>query len=233
MSDSPVTLVTGGSAGIGAATARRLLELGHRVTVTGRDEQRLAQFTKEAGHPDTLLAVAGDAADHAAVQAAVDATVERFGRLDNAVANAGFATDGTVIEGDPAGCRDMVLTNVLGPALLVRVATEQLRATRGRIVLVGSVAGFIPTVGNLYAATKWAVTGLAESTRRAVTGDGIGVTLIAPGRVETPFWEGRSSVPEGPMLTAEQIAESIAWAVGQPEGVDVNTVVVRPVGQPN
>ncbi|MBO8191302.1 SDR family oxidoreductase [Streptomyces oryzae] len=232
MSDSPVTLITGGSAGIGAATARRLLKLGHRVAVTGRDEQRLARFAQEAGRPGTLLTLPGDAADHTAVQAAVDVTVERFGRLDNAVANAGFATHDTVTEGDPAGWREMVLTNVLGPALLIRAATEQLRATGGRIVLVGSVAGIVPTPGTLYGATKWAVTGLAESARRVVTEDGVGVTLIAPGRVETPFWDGRGGVPDSPLLTADQVAESLVWALGQPAGVDVNTVVVRPLGQP-
>ncbi|GAB2330484.1 hypothetical protein STREPTOSP366_56400 [Streptomyces variabilis] len=62
---------------------------------------------------------------------------------------------------------------------------------------------------------------------------GIGVTLIAPGRVETPFWDGRDVTSLGHMLTAEQIAGSVVWALGQPHGVDVNTVVVRPLGQPN
>jgi NADP-dependent 3-hydroxy acid dehydrogenase YdfG len=106
------------------------------------------------------------------------------------------------------------------------------RTPRGRIVLVGSVAGHIHTPGNIYGATKWAVTGLAENTRRQVTEFGVGVTLISPGRVETPFWDSYGSLPPGHLLTADQLAESIVWAIGQPEGVDVNTVVVRPLGQP-
>ncbi|WP_208801527.1 hypothetical protein [Microbispora triticiradicis] len=76
------------------------------------------------------------------------------------------------------------------------------------------------------------MTGLAENTRRMVTADGVGVTLIAPGRVETPFWDGLGALPEGNLLTADQIADAIVWAVAQPGGVDVNTVVVRPIGQP-
>ncbi|MFD9686061.1 SDR family oxidoreductase [Kitasatospora sp. NPDC059146] len=232
MTDSPVTLITGGSSGIGAATARRLLAEGHRVAVTGRDGSRLARFAEEAAaKPDTLLTVAADAADHEAVEAAVQATVRTFGRLDTVVANAGYATHDSLADGDPAGWRDMVLTNVLGPALLIRSSLAALKESKGRIVLIGSVAGLVHTPGNIYGATKWAVTGLAENTRRMVTADGIGVTLVAPGRVETNFWEGAGGAPQGLNLTADQIADSIVWAVRQPAGVDVNTVVIRPVGQ--
>jgi NADP-dependent 3-hydroxy acid dehydrogenase YdfG len=124
----------------------------------------------------------------------------------------------------------MVLTNVLGPALLIRASLERLRASRGRIVLIGSVAGFKHTPGNIYGVTKWAVTGMAENTRLMVTHDGVGVTLIAPGRVETPFWNGNP--PDGGLLTADQLGEAVVWALTQPAGVDVNTVVVRPIGQP-
>ncbi|WP_329500041.1 SDR family oxidoreductase [Kitasatospora herbaricolor] len=232
MTDSPVTLITGGGSGIGAATARQLLDLGHRVTVTGRDEGRLERFAAELGRPAELLTLAGDAADHTAVEAWVEATVAAFGRVDAVVANAGVATHDTLADGDPAGWREMVLTNVLGPALLIRAALSELRASRGRIVLVGSVAGFVHTPGNIYGATKWAVTGLAENTRRMVTADGVGVTLIAPGRVETPFWDGMGGLPDGLLLTADQIAGSIVWAIGQPPGVDVNNVIIRPIGQP-
>ncbi|MFD7453438.1 SDR family oxidoreductase [Kitasatospora sp. NPDC059827] len=232
MTDSPVTLITGGSSGIGAATARRLLAEGHRVAVTGRDGARLARFAEEAAaKPDTLLTIAADAADHEAVEAAVQATVRTFGRLDTVVANAGYATHDSLADGDPAGWRDMVLTNVLGPALLIRSSLAALKESKGRIVLIGSVAGLVHTPGNIYGATKWAVTGLAENTRRLVTADGIGVTLVAPGRVETNFWEGAGGAPQGLNLTADQIADSIVWAVRQPAGVDVNTVVIRPVGQ--
>ncbi|MEV6052947.1 SDR family oxidoreductase [Streptomyces sp. NPDC052107] len=233
MNDSPVALVTGGATGIGAAVARQLLDAGHRVTVTGRTEARLRDFADGLGNPDELLTVAGDASAFDDIQDAVDRTLKAYGRLDTVVANAGFATHDTVAEGDPAGWTEMVLTNVLGPALLIRASVEALKESRGRIVLVGSVAGFVNTPGNLYGATKWAVTGLAENTRRQVTEFGIGVTLVAPGRVETPFWDGLGSLPPGHLLTADQIADSVVWTIRQPAGVDVNTVVVRPLGQPN
>ncbi|WP_225095365.1 SDR family oxidoreductase [Streptomyces sp. CoH27] len=233
MNDSPVALITGGATGIGAAVARQLLAAGHRVTVTGRTEARLRDFADGLGRPEELLTVAGDASAFDDIQNAVDRTLKAYGRLDTVVANAGFATHDSVAEGDPAGWAEMILTNVLGPALLIRASVEALKESRGRIVLVGSVAGFVNTPGNLYGATKWAVTGLAENTRRQVTDFGIGVTLVAPGRVETPFWDGLGSLPPGHLLTADQIADSVLWAIRQPAGVDVNTVVVRPLGQPN
>ncbi|MER8018168.1 SDR family oxidoreductase [Streptomyces griseoluteus] len=233
MNDSPVALITGGGSGIGAAVARQLLEAGHRVTVTGRGEDRLRRFAESVGDPADLLTVPGSASSYDDVHDAVDRTLQRYGRLDTVIANAGVATHDSVAEGDPAGWSEMVLTNVLGPALLIRAAVDALKETRGRVVLIGSVAGFVNTPGNLYGATKWAVTGLAENTRRQVTEYGIGVTLVAPGRVETPFWDGYGSLPPGQLLTAGQIADSVVWAIRQPAGVDVNTVVVRPVGQPN
>jgi NADP-dependent 3-hydroxy acid dehydrogenase YdfG len=229
-----VILITGGASGIGAETARRLLADGHNVVATGRDESRLRAFARATG--GALLPVAGDAADYAAVRRAVDTALERFGRLDAVIANAGFATHDTLATGDPERWRAMVLTNVLGPALLVRAALDALKRSCGRIIFIGSVAGLKNTPGNLYSVTKWAVTGLAENTRLMVTGAGVGVTLIAPGRAETPFWDSRPEgagdrAPEGPRLSAAAIAAAIAWVLEQPAGVDVNTIVIRPTGQ--
>jgi NADP-dependent 3-hydroxy acid dehydrogenase YdfG len=233
VSDMPVTLITGGGSGIGAAATRRLLAAGGRVTITGRDPARLEKFAAEAPGHDRLLTVVADASEPEPVEAAVAATVERFGRLDHVVANAGLSTHDTIAEGDPARWREMVLTNVLGPALLVRAALPALTESRGRIVLMGSVAGIKHTPGNMYSVTKWAITGMAENVRLMVTGAGIGVTLIAPGPVDTPFWQEhpRHHPPSPVVLSADDIAATIAWALTQPAGVDVNTVVVRPVGQ--
>jgi NADP-dependent 3-hydroxy acid dehydrogenase YdfG len=95
------------------------------------------------------------------------------------------------------------------------------------------VAGLRNSPGNLYSVTKWAVTALAENTRLLVTGAGVGVTLVAPGRVDTPFWDGRAGgrPTDTPALPPQDIARAVAWALAQPAGVDVNTLVVRPVGQ--
>jgi len=228
----PVTVITGGSSGIGAATARALLKQGHRVAVTGRDAARLAAFAASAGAGEQLLTVPGDAADENDVAETVRQVVDRWGRLDTVIANAGFSLPGTLEDHEPQAMRSMVLTNVLGPALLVRETLPHLRESRGRIVVVGSVAGLRNTPGNLYSVTKWAAHALVENVRLLVAKDRVGVTLVAPGVVDTPFWDDRGGSPESaPVLTAEQIATAILFAVNQPEGVDVSQLVVRPTGQ--
>jgi NADP-dependent 3-hydroxy acid dehydrogenase YdfG len=228
----PVTLITGGSSGIGAATARALLKQGHHVAITGRDGGRLAAFSASTDAGERLLTIPGDASDAADVASAVAQVVERWGRLDTVIANAGFSLPGTLEDHDPDAMRSMILTNVLGPTLLVRETLPHLRESKGRIVVVGSVAGIRNTPGNLYSVTKWAVHALVENVRLLVAKDRIGVTLVAPGVVDTPFWDERGGSPQAaPTLTAEHIATAILFAVNQPEGVDVNQLVVRPTGQ--
>jgi NADP-dependent 3-hydroxy acid dehydrogenase YdfG len=233
---SKTVLITGATSGIGAHTARLLLDRGHRVAVTGRDETNLKAFLDEAGHPDRLLGVIADAADWEATRSAVTRTVEHFGALHAAVANAGFASGdhhtagATLADGDPTLWPPMVLTNVLGPALLARAALPHLEATGGRLVLIGSVAGLKNAPANLYSATKWAVTGLAENLRMHATTRGIGVTLVNPGMIDTPFWQAGSTPSFA--IPPVHVAESICFALDQPAGVDVNTLTIRPIGQP-
>lgn len=227
-------LITGSTSGIGATTARALLARGHQVAVTGRDKHKLDDFVTEVGAPDTLLGITADASDWRATSEAVEQTVDRFGGLDGAIANAGHSTPdnmtpGAIAEGDPALWPTMVLTNVLGPALLARAALPHLEASGGRLVFIGSVAGLKNAQGSLYSATKWAVTGLAENVRMHATTRGVGVTLVNPGMVDTPFWHGNSPAVA---MSAEPIAEAICFALDQPAGVDLNTLAIRPVGQP-
>ncbi|MCQ9131185.1 SDR family oxidoreductase [Streptomyces hilarionis] len=228
----PVTLITGGSTGIGAATARALLEQGHRVAVTGRDAGKLAAFATTAGAGERLLTITGDAGEADDVADAVHQVLDTWGRLDNVIANAGFSLPGNLETHAPEDMRAMILTNVLGPVLLIKETLPHLRASTGRIVIIGSVAGVRHTPGNLYSVTKWAAHALAENTRLLVGQDGVGVTVVAPGVVDTPFWHARGGTPEAATtMTAEQIADTIVFALNQPAGVDINHITVRPTGQ--
>ena len=227
-----VTLITGGSTGIGAATARALLKQGHRVAVTGRDVGKLAAFATTAGAGERLLTITGDAGEADDVAAAVRHVLDTWGHLDNVIANAGFSLPGNLETHAPEDMRAMILTNVLGPALLIQETVPHLRTSKGRIVIIGSVAGVRHTPGNLYSVTKWAAHALAENTRLLVGQDGVGVTVVAPGIVDTPFWHGRGGTPEAAAtMTAEQIADTIVFAINQPAGVDINHITVRPTGQ--
>ena len=229
-------LITGATSGIGALTARRLLADGHQVAVTGRSEERLRAFVDGAPDRDRVLGIVADAADWEATRSAVARTVDHFGRLDAAIANAGFSsadhfTGRPVIGdgGDPELWGPMVLTNVLGPALLAQAALPHLERTGGRLVLLGSVAGVKNVPGSLYSATKCAVIGLAENIRLHATTLGVGVTVVNPGMIDTPFWaNGAPPLAIGP----EAVAEAIRFALDQPAGVDLNTITLRPIGQP-
>ncbi|MFG1947274.1 SDR family oxidoreductase [Nonomuraea sp. NPDC048826] len=121
---------------------------------------------------DGPLGQGQDAADWPATESVVARTLERFGALDAAVANAGFMSGDSIVAGDPASWALMVLTNVLGPALLAHAALPHLEATGGRLVLISSVAGLKNSPANLYSATKWATT---------VTRPGCDVDRSSPG----------------------------------------------------
>jgi NADP-dependent 3-hydroxy acid dehydrogenase YdfG len=162
------------------------------------------------------------------VQLLVSATLERFGRIDVAFANAGFGAKRGFLEESPEHWRDMVLTNVYGSALTVRAVVPALRESRGHLILTGSVAGRVAVPGSLYSCTKWAVTAMAEVARRELHGSGIRVTLLSPGTVETPFYDEPVG---GEQLTAEDVARAVMYAVGQPPHVDVNEILMRPTTQ--
>lgn len=222
-----VLLITGASTGIGAATARAAVAAGWRVALAARSEDKLAALAGELGS-DRAIAVRCDVTDFADQQAAVAAAVERFGRLDAAFANAGFGAARGFDAETPEHWRDMVLTNVLGPALTIRAAQGEIRRRKGHFVLTGSMAGVRSIKGSLYSATKFAVHGLAESLRQDLNGSGVRTTLIAPGMTETPFFDNGAG--EG-ALQAEDIARAVLFALSQPERVDVNMVLVRPTVQ--
>jgi NADP-dependent 3-hydroxy acid dehydrogenase YdfG len=226
MSD-PVFLITGASSGIGAATARHAAMAGYRVVVAARSESRLDELARELGGPDRALAVRCDVTDWEQQEGLVAATLERFGRLDVAFANAGFGATRGFLKESPEHWRSMVLTNVYGAALTIRAALPAIKQAKGHFVLTGSVAGRRALPGSLYSATKWAVTGMGEALRQELADTGVRVTLIEPGMVDTPFFDN----PVSGALEADDVARAVMFAVSQPPHVDVNEILVRPTAQ--
>ncbi|WP_246527972.1 SDR family oxidoreductase [Pseudarthrobacter albicanus] len=220
-------LVTGGTSGIGAALVRESLRSGHTVFTTGRDAGRLGAFLDSCPAAGRVHGVVADAGDWGQTRDAVAAAVDALGGLDVAVANAGFSAPGDLADGNPESWRDMVLTNVYGPAILAKAALPQLTANRGHFVLMGSTAGRKVYPGNLYTATKWAVTGYAESLRQQLVGTGVRVLHIAPGHVDTPLWKEAPDAAIGP----EAVATAMLWALAQPPGVDISDITIRATGQ--
>jgi NADP-dependent 3-hydroxy acid dehydrogenase YdfG len=225
--DDSVFLITGASTGIGAATARRASQAGHRLVLAARSLDKLEALADELGGEERALAVRCDVTEWDDQQAMVGAALERFGRLDVAFANAGFGAARGFLSDTPEHWRAMVLTNVLGAAYTVRATLPALKETKGHVLLTGSVAGRRAIVGSLYSSTKWAISGMGESLRQDVDGTGVRVTVVEPGQVETPFFDN----PGEGRLEADDVARAVMYAVAQPPHVDVNEILIRPTAQ--
>ncbi|HEX7291922.1 MAG TPA: SDR family oxidoreductase [Conexibacter sp.] len=226
----PVFLITGASSGIGAATARRAAQAGHRVVLAARSTDKLDALAAELGGPERALAVACDVTEWEQQEAMVARALEAFGRLDVVFANAGFGATRGFLEESPEHWRSMVLTNVYGAALTIRATITHLRESRGHLLLTGSVAGRVALPGSLYSCTKWAVTAMAQAARQELDdSSGVRVTLIEPGMVATPFFENDVSAWA---LPADAVADAVMYAVSRPNTVDVSDIMVRPILQP-
>jgi NADP-dependent 3-hydroxy acid dehydrogenase YdfG len=223
--DSHVMVITGASSGIGAATARLAVARGYRVALAARASERLVAIADELGEGAT--AVACDVTSWDDQERLVAETLDRFGRLDVAFANAGFGAARGFRNETPEHWREMVLTNVLGVAYTVRAAMPALRQSAGHLLITGSVAGLQALPGSVYSATKAAVRSLAESARLELRGTGVRVTVIEPGTVDTPFFDN----PQADALQPDDVAEALLHALAQPRHVDTSEIVLRAVAQ--
>jgi NADP-dependent 3-hydroxy acid dehydrogenase YdfG len=227
--DEPVLVITGASTGIGAATAHRAIEFGHRVVLAARSEDKLQELASELGGEEKAIAVRCDVTNWDDHEALVQTTLDRFGRLDAYFANAGFGAKRGFLEETVEHWKSMIDTNVLGAALSIRSVLGHFRKlNRGHFLLTSSIAGRRTLPGSLYSATKHAVTAMGEALRAEVADTDIKVTLIEPGMVDTPFFDNR---PSG-ALEADDIARAILFALTQPPHVDVNEILIRPIHQP-
>ncbi|NTW56296.1 MAG: SDR family oxidoreductase [Chlorobiaceae bacterium] len=231
--EDKVFIITGASAGIGEATAKRAAEAGYRVVLAARSERKLEQLAEELGSRRTL-AVACDVSDWSSQQQMVRRTLECFGRIDAVFANAGFSKGSSFIDGidKPEEWKEMVLVNVYGAFATARLTLPELVKTSGHFLLTGSVVGHVTSIRNFYSATKWAVTGMAHAIRNEMAGKGVRVTLVEPGVVDTPFWDNLQK-PGTPELHPDDIARAVMFALNQPPHVDVNDILIRPAGQPH
>jgi 3-oxoacyl-[acyl-carrier protein] reductase len=219
-----VALVTGGSRGIGRATARVLAEQGARVFITFVGNEGAARETVDAiqaaGGGAEALRV--DVADTAAAEAAVADVAKRAGRLDVMVANAGVSIDGLALRLKDEDFDRTLAVNLKGAVACSRAAIKvMMRAKTGRIVLLSSVVGEMGNVGQTaYAASKAALLGVAKSLAREYASRGITVNAVAPGYVDTDMTSGLTgelrdkmltTVPLGRTGTAREVAAAIAY----------------------
>jgi NADP-dependent 3-hydroxy acid dehydrogenase YdfG len=228
MPDDKVFLITGGSTGIGAATARQAAQAGYRVVLAARSEDKLRDLASELGGDERAIAVRCDVTEWPDQEALVQRTLDAFGRIDVAFANAGFGGPRGFKASTPEEWRDMVLTNVYGAALTIRAAYDALVETKGHLLLTSSLAGRRALPGSFYSVTKHAVTAMGEAARQDFNDTGVRVTLIEPGMVDTPFFD---APPKIEALQPDDIARAVLFAVQQPPHVDVNEILIRPTAQ--
>ncbi|RMI36638.1 SDR family oxidoreductase [Streptomyces triticirhizae] len=242
VSSTPLAVVTGASSGIGAATARRLAAEGYEVVLTARRRDRieaLARELRDAGRRAEARPL--DVTD----RAAVDAFAASLERCDVLVNNAGGAIGlEPVAEGDPADWRAMYEVNVLGVLHLTQALLPALIASgAGTVLVVTSTAGHgTYEGGGGYAAAKHGAHVLARTLRLEIVDRPVRVIEVAPGMVRTEEFsltrfrgdaERAARVYEGVAepLTADDVADTIAWAVTRPPHVNVDLLVLRPRAQ--
>jgi NADP-dependent 3-hydroxy acid dehydrogenase YdfG len=240
---SPRTaVVTGASSGIGAATARQLAAAGYHVVLTARRAERLEALAKEltaAGHSATAYAL--DVTD----RPAVDAFAASLDSVDVLFANAGgaFGAD-PVATGNPDDWRAMFEVNVMGVLNAVQALLPKLVASGdGTIVVLSSTAGFTAYEGGGgYVAAKHGTHAIAATLRLELSGEPVRVIEIAPGMVKTDEFavtrfrgdsDKAAAVYAGVAepLTADDVADTVAWAVTRPSHVNIDLLVVRPRAQ--
>jgi len=239
--EGKVVLITGGSTGIGAEVAQLLASLGAKVAIAARRKEKLddvvTQITTSGGVAKAYLL---DVTDKRQVEAVVAAVVTDFGKLDVLINNAGLMPIRPMSEVNTDEWDAMIDVNLKGTlygiaAALPRFITQE----SGHIINLSSVAGikvFAPG-GTVYSGTKFAISAISEGLRQEV-GDKIRVTSIAPGAVESELKYSTSGTASETVLDfykqaipSASIARAIAFAIEQPEDVDINEIVIRPTRQ--
>ncbi|MEV0324748.1 SDR family NAD(P)-dependent oxidoreductase [Streptomyces sp. NPDC050658] len=239
---SRIAIVTGASSGIGAATARQLAAAGYRVVLTARRKDRIEALAAEitAAGQDAMAYVL-DITD----RAAVDEFATAFRKVAVLVNNAGGALGAdTIATGDPADWRQMYETNVIGTLNVTQALLPALTASGdGTVVVLSSTAGHgTYEGGGGYVAAKHAEHVLAETLRLEIVGTPVRVVEVAPGMVKTEEFattrfggdtEKAAKVYAGVAapLTADDVADTITWAVTRPPHVNIDLLVVRPRAQ--
>ena len=194
-----VWFITGATRGLGALIAEAALADGNAVVATGRN---IAAITERFGHSAALLPVALDVTDETQAKAAVQAAVERFGRIDVLVNNAGFGLLGAIEESSDADVRRMYDTNVFGLLNITRAVLPVMRAQRaGHVINMSSIGGYRAAAGfGAYSSTKFAVEGLTEALRAELKPLGIHATVVEPGYFRTDFLDATSLVVAGNVI---------------------------------
>lgn len=217
--------ITGASSGIGEATARKAVAAGWNVGLFARSQDKLDAIVGDLG--DKALALPGDATSYDDQVAALKALGDRFGGVNAAFANAGRGTSkGGAEKGEVDDWQGMIDLNVMGLLKTVKAALPYLKDTKGHMVLTGSAAGRRHIAGSVYGATKWFVHGYAGNLAEEMKEWGGRCTVIAPGMVNTAFFDE----PKPDKLQPDDVAAAVMLALDAARTSDVREVFLMPRG---
>ena len=230
-----VILVTGASSGIGEGIAVALAAEGATVVAAARRVERIEALAARLGGS----ALALDVLDERSIVRGIDRIRSLYGRLDGLVNNAGVLGRGAVGDADASGWRPSIATNLLGPMLVTHAALPLLKAaSNAQIVNISSTASRSVSPGSApYGAAKAGINAFSESLRKELVPDGIRVTVILPGLVETEFYSHvaddvrRPWMKEIVPLRPSDVGNAIAFVMVQPPHVSINELMIRPTGQ--
>lgn len=241
----PIALITGTTAGIGAATANILAQNGYDLILNGRRKERLEEQSQKLKdqYAINIRIMHVDVRNHDEVKQYIENLPPEWSSIDLLINNAGLAAGLSSIEsGSVDHWNRMIDTNVKGLLHVTKYATPLLKKNRGHIVNIGSIAGKeVYSNGNVYCGTKHMVDALNKAMRRELAEFGVRVTSINPGAVETEFSEVRldgdiekaKKVYSGfENLVAQDIADAIWFAVSRPKHVNINELIIMPSAQP-
>jgi NAD(P)-dependent dehydrogenase (short-subunit alcohol dehydrogenase family) len=223
-----VAFITGASRGVGAAVGRAFHDAGAQVALASRSGDDLGL--------SGALGLECDVRVPASVEAAVGATIERFGRLDVVVANAGVGSYGPFLELDPEDVEAMIDINLKGTLYTARFGLPHLIDSKGDFVSLASVAGLRAFPGEaVYNASKFGQVGFTRALDHEMREQGVRVTNIAPGGIATDFAMGSGRTPDMPelegMMSAEEVADVVLFAVSRPRGMRMLTMSFRPMDE--
>ena len=183
--NSKVAIITGSSQGIGKATAEQLLRAGYQVVINSRSPAKLAKTQKQLSRLGPVFAFAADVSSFEDCQRLVAATIQRFGRLDVLINNAGLSMQGELQGMNPEVFQKVVGVNLIGSANMANAALPAIRRSEGQIVFVSSLAGLLGLPGySAYSASKMAITALAQSLRGELQGQGVHIGVAYLGFTE-------------------------------------------------
>lgn len=216
-------LITGASSGIGAATAKAAANAGWNVALCARSADKLEALAQQIG--ETGLALACDVTRREEITEALQKTATHFGAVDAVFANAGTGVNAPGIEGgDPDEWHDMIHVNILAVLYAAHAAIPHLKKTKGQFVVTGSKAGRDTFKGSVYSATKHFVHGFGENLAEEMREWGGRATVIAPGMVDTAFFD----TPKPTKIQAEDVANAVMFALEQPKTAAVREVYLMP-----